>query len=407
MPSDTRSFAAQVHSGTIQSTVSFLACARLGVLTVIGVHLGLRFPDSNAVWVPLCTFPVSALLLWGWQRVSHAVMKGWLFPVVDAGVAALIYQFVDSWLGASFLGGTYVLLSIVLIGVARTPAWTLAWIALAGGMVVCYRILGSRASAPLDMEILTLAVLLAFTAMLSVRMGAQFRRASMLTGELAEARAQKAAADERLLIARDLHDSVAKSVHGIRMLAEVLRDDINEPHSRTQQLADTLFESADEASREARAVLDGLNLSVEIQDMGAHLSQQVLRWGERTGHRSEVDLSAELAAYRAEGEWAWNVKRALGELLNNVEKHADAESIQVRMYREGGSLVVVLEDDGRGPMNALETESELVRQGHYGLAGIRGRLRRFGGDLMIKARAAGEGTVAIITVPFPRESAVR
>ena len=118
-------------------------------------------------------------------------------------------------------------------------------------------------------------------------------------------------------------------------------------------------------------------------------------------------MSAELAEYRAEGEWAWNVKRALGELLNNVEKHADAETIRVKMYREGGSLVVVLEDDGRGPANALETENRLVRQGHYGLAGIRGRLRRFGGDLLIKARAAGEGTVAIITVPFPHEPAAR
>ena len=270
MPDDTTSFAARVHSGTIQSTVSFLACARLGVLTAIGVQLGLVVPGSNVVWIPLCAFPVSALLLWGWRLVSRAVMNGWIFLVVDTGVAALIYLSVDSRLETSFLGGTYMLLSVVLIGVARTPAWTLAWIVLAGGLVVCYRVVGSGASVPVDMGVLTFLVLLVFTAMLSVRMGAQFRRASMLTGELAEARVQKAAADERLLIARDLHDSVAKSVHGIRMLAEVLRDDIDESCSRTRQLADTLLESADEASREARAVLDGLNLSVEVQDMGAH-----------------------------------------------------------------------------------------------------------------------------------------
>ena len=94
-------------------------------------------------------------------------------------------------------------------------------------------------------------------------MGNQFRQTSRLTDELADARIQRAASDERLLIARDLHDSMAESIHGIRMLAEALKDDLDEANAITRELAETLFEAADEASREARAQLCGADSGSE------------------------------------------------------------------------------------------------------------------------------------------------
>ena len=391
--------ATQVLAGTIRSTVSFLACARMGVLAAVSVVAASTSPENGVTAVPFLALPTSALLLWGWPRVSHAVLNGWLFPVVDAVVAGLFCVVVISSLDAPVLGGAYLLLSVVLMGVTRSASWVAGWLVITGAIVLA----GHGPASPYGggMGLVLILVSFILTAMLALRMGNQFRQTGHLTDELAEVRIQRAASDERLLIARDLHDSVAKSVHGIRMLSEALRDDLKSADPSTRHLAEVLFESADEASREARAVLDGLNSSAQVQDFSTHLSQQVETWGRRTGHRTVIDLSEDLRGQRAQGEWAWNVERVLGELLANVEKHADAETAHVTMRRQAEALVVVVEDDGRGVPEALRRLDDLASEGHYGLAGVRERLRRFEGALHIGQRADGPGTAVTMMVPLP------
>ncbi|RRD30768.1 hypothetical protein EII10_01235 [Actinomyces bowdenii] len=393
--------ATQVLAGTIRSTVSFLACARMGILTAIGVVAAVAWPGTGAAVLPLLALPMSALLLWGWSWTSHAVLNGWLFPVGDAVIAGILCVVVVTRLDAPVLGGAYLLLSIVLMGITRSAPWVAGWLVITGAIVL----VGHGPASPYGggMGLALILVSFVLTAMLALRMGNQFRQTGHLTDELAEARIQRAASDERLLIARDLHDSVAKSVHGIRMLSEALRDDLEGADPGTRRLAEVLFESADEASREARAVLDGLNSSAQVQDLSAHLSQQVETWGRRTGHRTVLDLSEDLRGQQAQGEWAWNVERVLGELLANVEKHAQAETAHVTMRRQEETLVVVVEDDGRGTPEALHRLDDLASEGHYGLAGVRERLRRFEGALHIGQRADGPGTAVTMTVPLPRQ----
>lgn len=393
--------ATQVLAGTIRSTVSFLACARMGVLAAVSIVAAFTSPETSVTTAPLLTLPTSALLLWAWPRVSHAVLNGWLFRVVDAVVAGLFCVVVITRLDAPVLGGAYLLLSVVLMGVTRSAPWVAGWLVIAGFIVL----VGHGTASPYGggMGLALILVSFVLTAMLALRMGNQFRQTGHLTDELAEARIQRAASDERLLIARDLHDSVAKSVHGIRMLSEALRDDLEGADPGTRHLAEVLFESADEASREARAVLDGLNSSAQMQDLSAHLSQQVETWGRRTGHRTVLDLSEDLRGQRAQGEWAWNVERVLGELLTNVEKHAEAETARVMMRRQDEALVVVVEDDGRGVPEPLGRLDDLASEGHYGLAGVRERLRRLEGELLIGPRTDGPGTTVTMTVPLPRQ----
>ena len=393
------SLATQVQGGAIKSTVSFFACARLGVLAAIGVVAASESLETSLTVVPLLAMPMSALLLWSWQYVSNAVLNGRLFPIVDALVAGVLCLLSVVRLDAPALGGAYLLLSVVLIGVTRSFPWVVVWF-MTAGIIVLLR----SAAFFVRGSILTFMLFLFFfgmTAVLALRMGSQFRQTGRLTDELAEARIQQAASEERLLIARDLHDSVAKSVHWIRMLSEALRDDLGASNLVTKQLAETLFEAADEASREARAVLDGLNSSGEIQDLSSHLCRQIQTWGKRTGHVTVLNVPEDLWVQRPQGEWAWNVERVLGELLNNVEKHAEAEGVCVTMCCRNETMTVVVEDDGRGPQGAVRGQGDLVLEGHYGLAGVRERLRKFGGELRIGSRANGAGTVATMIVPLP------
>ena len=393
------SLATQVQAGTIKSTVSFFACARLGVLAAIGAVAASKALGTSFSILPLLAMPLSALLLWGWQYVSNAVLNGRLFPVVDALIAGILCLESVNRLGAPGLGGSYVLLSVVLIGVTRSFPWVVGWFMVAGTVVVLGG--GDVFFRGRGLSLMLFLFFFAMTAVLAVRMGNQFRQTSRLTDELADARIQRAASDERLLIARDLHDSMAKSIHGIRMLAEALKDDLDEANAITRELAETLFEAADEASREARAVLDGLNSSEPIQDLSEHLCRQIQAWGRRTGHNTVIDVSEDLQVQRPQGEWAWNVERVVGELLSNVEKHAEAGGVRVTMRCSDGAISVVVEDDGKGPHEAMRGQEDLVLAGHYGLAGVRERLRKLGGELRIGRCAKGAGTAATISVPLP------
>ena len=65
------------------------------------------------------------------------------------------------------------------------------------------------------------------------------------------------------------------------------------------------------------------------------------------------------------------------------------------------TVTVVVEDDGKGPQQAIRGEKDLVSEGHYGLVGVRERLRKFGGELVIGCSANGVGTAATMTIPFP------
>ena len=110
------SLAKQVQTGAIKSTVSFFACARLGVLAAIGVVAASKSVESSLAAVPLLVMPMSALLLWSWERVSNAVLNGILFPIIDALMAGVLCLVSLVKLDAPALGGAYFLLSVVLMG---------------------------------------------------------------------------------------------------------------------------------------------------------------------------------------------------------------------------------------------------------------------------------------------------
>ena len=163
------SLAKQVQTGAIKSTVSFFACARLGVLAAIGVVAASKSVESSLAAVPLLVMPMSALLLWSWERVSNAVLNGILFPIIDALMAGVLCLVSLVKLDAPALGGAYFLLSVVLMGVARSFPWVVGWFMAAGAVVV----LGGGASFVRSraLSLVLFLFFLAMTAVLAVRMG--------------------------------------------------------------------------------------------------------------------------------------------------------------------------------------------------------------------------------------------
>ena len=79
------------------------------------------------------------------------------------------------------------------------------------------------------------------------------------------------------------------------------------------------------------------------------------------------------------------------ESLTNVARHAQADSVQVRLEACDDGLRVVVEDDGCG----FDPEQVSGQLGSYGLQGLKERARHIGGELRVRS-APGEGTTVIV-----------
>jgi signal transduction histidine kinase len=83
--------------------------------------------------------------------------------------------------------------------------------------------------------------------------------------------------------------------------------------------------------------------------------------------------------------------RVTQEALTNVTKHAHASKVWVLLKTDNGLVRLQIRDDGVGFDPATLTSSDLVDQGHFGLAGMRERVEMVGGRLLVDSRL-GQGT---------------
>jgi signal transduction histidine kinase len=155
------------------------------------------------------------------------------------------------------------------------------------------------------------------------------------------------------------------------------------------------------------ALLPALGLPAALEELGRELSI--------SGDVSiEADCTAEAreAALGLDGEAALHVYRIAQEALRNADKHAAARAATLRLSLAAAIppirptrpswhsdarrvLLLEVEDDGRGIALPIDYAA-LLRQGHLGLAGMRERAERLGGDLAFAARPEGGTRVALL-----------
>ena len=230
------------------------------------------------------------------------------------------------------------------------------------------------------------------------RLTRQMIQVEALASDVAEARSRQAGAEERLALARDLHDTVAKSAAGLRMLSESLSQSLS--GSEFDHEANQLFDAAAALSLESRAVLDELR-SLPVEDLVQRLKQDVITWENRTG--IPVQLSCQGTFTRLDPGTTWQAQRMVGELLSNIEKHSKANHVWFHIDC-ASRLLLIVEDDGVGlPKAILDDPTNLRGSGHYGLCGLKERLELLEGSITLMKRPQG-GTTAQVVMPLSTSS---
>jgi len=204
---------------------------------------------------------------------------------------------------------------------------------------------------------------------------------------------------ERVRIARELHDTLLQSFHGVLLRLTVLSQVLRERPMEAQQALDITIDQAAEAIAEGREAVQGLREStVQRND----LAQALNALGEELAANPANGRSA---AFRVtvEGEprdlhpiLRDEIYRIAAEALRNAFRHAQARQIEVeiRYYEEQFRLRV--RDDGKGMDPAVLAKQS--RAGHYGLSGMRERARLVGGNLTVWSEVDA-GAEVEFTVP--------
>ena len=222
------------------------------------------------------------------------------------------------------------------------------------------------------------------------------RRVAVRTREverLAEESRYAAVVRERLKIARDLHDTLAHSMMAILSEIRLLR----RLHARDPSALAAELERAEavahEGLAEARSAISQMRVSaVRETGLGSALASAFEKFINRTGLAG--DFSAEEAAARFGDERGEALLRIALEALRNIEKHAMATRVNVRLVIANGTqLQLLIEDDGVG------FDPAAVLPDHFGIVGIREQAELIGAEVRIES-VRNQGTAVIVSLPL-------
>ncbi|MFD1546790.1 sensor histidine kinase [Nonomuraea guangzhouensis] len=199
-----------------------------------------------------------------------------------------------------------------------------------------------------------------------------------------EETARRRADEERLRIARELHDSLTHQISIIKVQAEVA---VHVARRRGEQVPEALLaiqEAGREATRELRATLEALRDDDTSPPRGLdHVAELVER--ARTNGLNAT-LTIEGQQHDVPAAVSRTVYRIVQESLTNITRHAAAATASVRIDCRPDTLAIRIDDDGKATPDAAPVPG-------VGLLGMRERVTALGGHLRAQPRREGGFTV--------------
>jgi PAS domain S-box-containing protein len=223
----------------------------------------------------------------------------------------------------------------------------------------------------------------------------QLRRFSL---ELARVREE-----ESLRISREIHDELGQRLTGLKMdlawVAAKLKRNESRDRPSIVEKTEEMSRLADDTIHEVRRIATELRPGV-LDDLGfaAALEWQADEFQRRTGIPCRVTSLPNLVI---DSEQSTALFRILQEALTNVSRHARAENVEVRLSEQDRSIVLEIEDDGRG-IRDFGTAEPLS----LGLLGMQERARLVGGETVV-GRGRNGGTLVRVTLPRTPPEAVQ
>ena len=205
--------------------------------------------------------------------------------------------------------------------------------------------------------------------------------------------------EERTIIARELHDSLAQSLSYLKIQVTRLAAALRDPDNGAEPLAvlDELREGISSAYRQLRELLTTFRLKVDERGLTRALEATVQEFRDRGALDIRLDNAVPASLLSPNEEI--HVLQIVREALSNVTRHARASHARVGLELRDGQVEVLIEDDGQG------IAGRTAAAHHYGMTIMRERALSLDGALTCEC---GPGGGTRIRVQFsPRQTAAR
>ena len=203
--------------------------------------------------------------------------------------------------------------------------------------------------------------------------------------------------NERQMMANEVHDSLAQGLTYMRMRMSLLRDAITRGDElRAVKYWGDVDSSLTDAHRRLRELITYFRSRMDPRGLQHALRDTARTFLERTG----VALAFENGVPELHLPVAREVQvfHIVQEALANVCKHANARRARLTLSHKGDGYELMVEDDGVGMVDPSVGDRGEI--GHYGIAIMRERAQRLGGELTMES-VAGAGTC--VRLRFPAE----
>jgi signal transduction histidine kinase/ligand-binding sensor domain-containing protein len=209
----------------------------------------------------------------------------------------------------------------------------------------------------------------------------------------------EARVNERTRIARELHDTLLQSLHGLMFECQAARNMFYKRPEEALQALDGAIMGTERAITESQDAIENLRSTATPED---DLAQLVKMMGEDLVASRPSDHDSPTFGLTVEGRQRAlapvirdEVYRIAREVLRNAFRHAQARRIEAEILYDEDQLRLRVRDDGRGMDQQVLEEGR--RAGHWGLPGVRERAQQIGAKLDVWSEA-GAGTEVQLAV---------
>jgi signal transduction histidine kinase len=193
--------------------------------------------------------------------------------------------------------------------------------------------------------------------------------------------------DERLRLARELHDDTIQSVIALKQRVQLAQQSVKDQTSlntlsELEALSEQTIENLRRMTRALRPIyLEDLGLSTALEMLVRETSQNnaLTIDFQKSGEEQRLSREVELALYRITQE-----------ALNNVVRHSQAKHADLHISFGEQEIKLEVSDDGIG-FNMPKSPTDFAPNGHFGLLGMRERAELIGARLEVES-SPGKGT---------------
>jgi two-component system nitrate/nitrite sensor histidine kinase NarX len=191
--------------------------------------------------------------------------------------------------------------------------------------------------------------------------------------------------EERGVIARELHDSLAQSLSYLKIQITRLKVTLTQPdgNEKIKPIIEDMKEGTNSAYLQLRELLTTFRLKMDGGGLSKALHDTVKEFANNSG--IEITLQNRLDKYVIDASEEIHILHVVREALSNVVRHSGATSAQVNLnfFIKQNRVSVTIDDDGIGICDKAE------RLNHYGLAIMAERAQGLGGEMKIARRDEG------------------